>query len=220
MTGWTRSTCASLARRLLGRSEPVPSPVEQTFWYRSTKFVMRHAIPVGLAIIALLLVLGAPFLGVKWGFPDDRVLPQSLSARQVGDSLRTDFAVDSATDVTAGDSRHVDGVTRRRAEPPTPQIFPRCPTCRRCRRRAAPSFAASGRTAVGGHRRQGRPRFRDRSAAPRRCSPQTSETQLDRLHAVAAPAVTTSLLTGTAQINRDSSQAVTSRIPLCWRSSR
>ena len=61
---------------------------------------MRHAIPIGLAIVALLLVLGAPFLGAKWGFPDDRVLPQSASARQIGDSLRSDFAVDSATNVT------------------------------------------------------------------------------------------------------------------------
>ena len=51
-----------LLRRLLGRPEPTPKPVEQTFWYRSTKFAMRHALPVGVAIIALLLVLGAPFL--------------------------------------------------------------------------------------------------------------------------------------------------------------
>ncbi len=91
----------NLGRRLLGRPEPVKKPVEQTFWYRSTKFVMHHAIPVGLVIIALLLVLGAPFLGVKWGFPDDRVLPQSASSRQIGDSLRTDFAVDAATGVVA-----------------------------------------------------------------------------------------------------------------------
>ncbi len=89
-----------LGRRLLGRPEPAPKPVEQTFWYRSTKFVMRRSIPVGLAIVALLLVLGAPFLGAKWGFPDDRVLPQSASARQIGDSLRSDFTVDSATNVT------------------------------------------------------------------------------------------------------------------------
>ena len=88
-----------LTRRLLGRPEPVRKPVEETFWYRSTKFVMRRAIPIGVAIIALLLVLGAPFLGIKWGFPDDRVLPGSLSARQVGDQLRSDFAVDSATNV-------------------------------------------------------------------------------------------------------------------------
>ena len=42
-------------------------------------------IKIGLAIIALLLMLGAPFLGIKWGFPDDRVLPDSASARQVAD---------------------------------------------------------------------------------------------------------------------------------------
>ena len=63
---------------------------------------MRRAIPVGLAIIALLLLLGAPFVGIKWGFPDDRVLPSSLSARQVGDDLRSDFAVNSALRNTSG----------------------------------------------------------------------------------------------------------------------
>ena len=64
-----------LVRRVLGRAEPVHKPVEQLFWYRSTKFVMRRWLPVGLAVIALLLLLGLPFLSVKWGFPDDRVLP-------------------------------------------------------------------------------------------------------------------------------------------------
>jgi RND superfamily putative drug exporter len=89
-----------LLRRMLGRPEPTPKAVEDTFWYRSTKIVMRRAIPIGVAIIALLLLLGAPFLGAKWGFPDDRVLPASLSAREVGDQLREDFAVDSAKNVT------------------------------------------------------------------------------------------------------------------------
>ena len=41
-----------LLRRILGRPEPTPKPVEETFWYRSTKFVMRRAIPIGLAIVA------------------------------------------------------------------------------------------------------------------------------------------------------------------------
>ena len=45
-----------LLRRVLGRPEPVAKPVEETFWYRSTKFVMRRAIPIGLAIVALLLL--------------------------------------------------------------------------------------------------------------------------------------------------------------------
>ena len=64
-----------LVRRVLRRPEPVHKPVEQLFWYRSSKFVMRRWLPVGLAVVALLLLLGLPFLAVKWGFPDDRVLP-------------------------------------------------------------------------------------------------------------------------------------------------
>ena len=89
-----------LFRFLLSRPEPERKPIEQMFWYRSTKFVMRRSIPIGLAIVALLLLLGAPFLSIKWGFPDDRVLPQSLSAREVGDELRNDFSVDSSSNVT------------------------------------------------------------------------------------------------------------------------
>src|SRR5262249_42975520 len=46
-----------LLRRLLGRPEPAAKPVEQNFWYRSTKFVMRRAIPIGLGIVTLLLLL-------------------------------------------------------------------------------------------------------------------------------------------------------------------
>ncbi len=61
---------------------------------------MRRAVPIGLAVVALLLLLGAPFLGVRWGLPDDRVLPTSASAHQVGDQLRSDFGDNSATDVT------------------------------------------------------------------------------------------------------------------------
>ncbi|EFG78474.1 MMPL family protein, partial [Mycobacterium parascrofulaceum ATCC BAA-614] len=89
-----------LGRRLLHRGDSAPKPVEELFWYRSTKFVMRHALPAGLAVIALLVVLGAPFLGVKWGLPDERMLPHSSSAYQVGDQLRAGFTDNAATAVT------------------------------------------------------------------------------------------------------------------------
>ncbi|MGB8403322.1 MAG: MMPL family transporter, partial [Mycobacterium sp.] len=85
--------------RLL-RRDAAPKPVHQMFWYRSTKAVMRRSVPAALAVVAVLLVLGAPFLGVKWGFPDERVLPTSASAHQVGDQLRRDFANNSATDIS------------------------------------------------------------------------------------------------------------------------
>ncbi len=61
---------------------------------------MSRAVPLGLAVIVFLLALGVPFLGVKWGFPDDRVLPTSASSRQVGDQLRSDFAVDQLTNIS------------------------------------------------------------------------------------------------------------------------
>jgi RND superfamily putative drug exporter len=201
-----------LVRRILGRPEPVRKPIEQTFWYRSTKIVMRRAIPIGLAIIAFLLMLGAPFLGVKWGFPDDRVLPTSLSARQVGDELRNDFAVDSARNVivvipdTAG-SAPADLDRYALALSQVPDVS---------------SVSAPGGTFAGG-RPVGPPsaatEFKNGSAfltigstAP--LFTDASETQLDRLRAVSTPGGHPVQLTGVAQINRDSSEAITSRLPL------
>jgi RND superfamily putative drug exporter len=40
----------------------------------------------------LLLVLGTPFLHIRFGLPDDRVLPKSASSRQVQDQIRTNFS--------------------------------------------------------------------------------------------------------------------------------
>ncbi|WP_135457441.1 MMPL family transporter [Mycobacterium sp. DL99] len=197
-------------RQILGRPEPEPKPVEQTFWYRTTKRVMRRSVPIGLAVIALLLMLGAPFLGIKWGFPDDRVLPSSASARQVGDELRHDFAVDSSTAVTvvlpdvtglppaaidryAGDlSRAADGVS---VSAPGGTFVDG--------RRVGPPTSGTGIADGSAYLTVGSdvPLFSD-----------ASEAQLDALHAVPAPAEVK--FTGIAQVNRDSSQAITSRLPM------
>ncbi len=45
-------------------------------------------------------LLGLPFLGVTWGVADDRVLPASASAHQVGDMMRADFSDNSETALT------------------------------------------------------------------------------------------------------------------------
>ncbi|WP_280342325.1 MMPL family transporter [Nocardia abscessus] len=80
-------------RRLFRCGAPAPGPraPEDSGWYRLAGVVMRHAAPVAIVIIALLLALGAPFLSVQFGYPDDRVLPETASSRQVGDALRTEF---------------------------------------------------------------------------------------------------------------------------------
>ena len=201
-----------LARWIFRRPDPVRKPIEQNFWYRSTKFVMRRAVPIGVAIVALLLVLGAPFLGIKWGFPDDRVLPHSLSARQVGDELRNDFAVDSARNVTVvlPDANRVAPADLDRYAAALSQVPD------------VSAVSAPGGTYVDG-RPAGPPSMdtgvKDGSAfltvgstAP--LFSDASETQLDRLHAVTPPDGQPVQLTGVAQVNRDSSEAITSRLPM------
>ena len=201
-----------LIRRVLGRPEPLPRPVSQTFFYRSTKFVMRRAVPIGVAIIALLVTLGAPFLGIKCGFTDDRTLPRSATARQVGDQLRSDFAVDAATNVTVV-IPDLTGVTPAQLEGYAARLS---------QVRDVSSVSAPGGTFVGGAQvgppsaptaiKDGSALLTVGSTAPQ-FSP-ASKNQLDQLHAVAGPAGQRVQMTGIAQISRDSSHAVTSRLPL------
>lgn len=87
-------------RRRLGLGEPAIRAAEDTWWYRAVQFVLRHAAPVAIVVVTFLLVLGAPFLSLKFGFPDDRVLPTSTTARSVQDEIRRDYADNLASSVT------------------------------------------------------------------------------------------------------------------------
>jgi putative drug exporter of the RND superfamily len=201
-----------LGRRILGRPDPVHKPVEQLFWYRSTKFVTRRAVPIGLAVVALLVLLGMPFLGVKWGMPDDRVLPRSTSAHAVGDQLRRDFTDDSATAVPvvvpdirgvrpgdfdryAADLSRVADVSAVSA--PTGTFV--------AGNRVGPPSAPTGMTT-------GSAFLTVASTAP--LFSQASQTQLDRMHQITGPAGQSVEMAGMAQINRDSVHAITTQLPL------
>jgi putative drug exporter of the RND superfamily len=76
-----------------------PSPVadDQGRWYRLAMVVMRRPIPIATAGLLFLLVLGAPFLRVELGFPDERVLPPEATTREVGEILRLEFNAAEAT---------------------------------------------------------------------------------------------------------------------------
>lgn len=201
-----------LIRRILGRPEPVHKPVEQLFWYRSSKLVMRRWLPLGGAVVALLLMLGLPFFSVKWGFPDDRVLPTSASAHQVGDQLRTNFDHDSETAVpiVVPDARGLNPAdldTYATALSRVPDVS---------------AVSAPSGTFVGGERKgppSGATGLADGSAfltvsstAP--LFSQASDNQLNRLHQVAGPGGRAVEMAGVAQVNRDSVDAVTDRLPL------
>ncbi|BBX48762.1 MMPL family transporter [Mycobacterium cookii] len=199
-------------RRLQHRDEPPGRPVTQFFWYRWAKSVMRRSMVIGLAGSAVLLVLGLPFLGIKWGFPDDRVLPGSSSARQVGDRVREGFTDNSATAVTIvlPDAR---GLTPADVE----RYAARLSGVADVSSVSAPTgtFAAGNKigppTAPAGAS-DGSAFLTVGSNVPLFST--LSETQLDHLREVGAPDGRAVELTGLAQINRDSVDAVTSRLPL------
>ena len=156
---------------------------------------MRHALPAGLAVVTLLLLLGAPFLGVKWGFPDDRVLPETASAHLVGDEMRTGFPDDSATAVTIVVSDASD-LTEAEINRYTTDLA------------RVPDVAGVSPVQVAG----GSAYLTVRSTAA--LFSESSEAQLDGLHAVQGPGGHQVLFAGTAQVNRDSVDAITSRLPV------
>jgi putative drug exporter of the RND superfamily len=196
-----------------GHSAPKPTakPAEEVFWYRSTKVVMRHAIPVGLAVIVLLLALGAPFLSVKWGFPDDRVLPKSASAHQVGDQLRNDFVDDSANAVTVV-VPNAEGLSDAVVD----QYAANLSRVADVSSVSAPTgtFVSGNKVGppAGGSGTAGGSAFLTVGTTAPLFSA-ASEAQLDRLHDVAGPDGRDVQLSGIAQINRDSVEAITTRLP-------
>jgi RND superfamily putative drug exporter len=82
------------AGRVIRRREPVAG---EGVWHRIAMFVMRRPVGIATAVIALLLVLGAPFLGIKLGTPDDRVLPPGDSVRATQQVLREEFTAGEAS---------------------------------------------------------------------------------------------------------------------------
>jgi len=201
-----------LLRRATGRPEPVAKPLKRQFWYRSTKFVMRRPIPIGALIVAFLILLGMPFLRIEFGNPDDRVLPKSASAHQVGDQLRNDFASNFNTamsvvipDATGATTAELDRYAADLSLVPDVSLV-----------------SAPGGTFIGGSNvgppsaptsvADGSAFLSVRSTAAL-FSPE-SKIQLDRLHAVPEPAGRDVLFAGGAQVNRDSVAAITSRLPI------
>ena len=72
------------------------SQVGEGFWHRLALGVMERPLIIGGTVVLLLLLLGAPFLNIKFGLPDDRVLPPQASSRQVHEDIRDNFTSQEA----------------------------------------------------------------------------------------------------------------------------
>ncbi len=78
-------------RKLFRLPERTPRELGEGFWHNVAMLVMKRPLPIATAVIALLLFVGAPFLGVKFGLPDDRVLPREATGQILAQTIRDDF---------------------------------------------------------------------------------------------------------------------------------
>lgn len=194
-------------RRRLGRPDPIPQPVERDRWYRFAIGVMKRPVLAIVAVVAALLLLGAPFLGVRFGWADDRVLA-SGSSREVGDASRTDFSENLTAGILAvlpdthGDTARVADYARTLSQVP-----------------GVSSVLSSGGVYVGGLPVAGPQPVMAGDAGTylrigTRLDPYSaaSTEQLDRLRAVPAPGPVR--FGGPAARNADSVHALGARVPL------
>jgi uncharacterized membrane protein YdfJ with MMPL/SSD domain len=82
---------AGAPKFLQRRAEADARPDQHGFWYRLSRFVMRRPLPIATLSALFLIVLGLPFLGIKFNTVDPTVLPESASARQAYDQVSTEF---------------------------------------------------------------------------------------------------------------------------------
>ena len=84
-------------KRLARAAEREARPDEHGAWYRLSRVVMRRPLPIAIASATVLIVLGLPFIGIKFVSPNAGVLPQSASAKKVNDALAREFPPNRST---------------------------------------------------------------------------------------------------------------------------
>jgi RND superfamily putative drug exporter len=198
-------------RTLFGRSNPDPD-IRRSFLYSSTNFVMRHALPCALAVVALLLLLGAPFARARFGLPDDRVLPTTAQSRRVGDTVRAAFPADPATavsivipDARRLTDRDVAGYAAALSKVPGIEAVA-TPTGSYVEGSAAgPPMSPTGAKDGG--------LWLSVTVPGSSLTPQYRK-EIDQLRAVAVPNGVQALFTGSDQLNRDSVDKIVQLLPV------
>ncbi|WP_280506392.1 MMPL family transporter, partial [Nocardia farcinica] len=193
-------------RRLLRRPAPQAVPAEHSRWYRWVVAVMRRAAPIAVVTTVVLLLLGSPFLGAQFGYPDDRAL-QAAPSRQVGDELRANFAADLGTSTFVvlpefrGEEAALAGYAAALSTvPDVPAVLSGAGVYLNGSKVAAPPPGMVGEAGA-------------LVSVGTRLDPYSSEgkAQLARLREVPAPGPT--LFGGPAALNRDSVAAIAERLP-------
>ncbi|GAA3368105.1 hypothetical protein GCM10017744_082810 [Streptomyces antimycoticus] len=84
-----------LGHRVNGGRPPWVKPghtgARASLWGRPARTVMRRPALTALPVLAVLLLAASPLLGITFGTPDERVLPEGAESRQVAAALRENF---------------------------------------------------------------------------------------------------------------------------------
>ncbi len=79
------------------RHRPVSVNSDHGAWARLAHAVMRRPVLVMVGVVAVLLAVASPFLGVKWGSVDYRVLPPDTPAHVAAVELNDSFGQERST---------------------------------------------------------------------------------------------------------------------------
>ncbi len=104
-------------KRLRRAADADARPAQSGAWYRLSRFVMRRPGRIAVVTAAVMIVLGLPFLGIRFTTVDATVLPKSQPARKVDTLLATRFLPHTTAPVTVvahtRDDRQVRAFARR-----------------------------------------------------------------------------------------------------------
>lgn len=210
-------TLPALLTVLGDRSDALPIPRVRGLrgdaapsWARVARTAMRRPLLTGVPVVLILLLAAAPLLGVRFGTPDDRVLPTATEVRQVGDAMREEFG--------GGESGALAVVI---ASPVTGQSLADYAAALSRVDRVGQVDSAAGTFADGALVATSPADLRFARPDAQRLDVRTdldrdsSEVRelVDRVRAVPAPAGTTALVGGEAAELRDSLASIGSRLP-------
>ncbi|MFJ2397946.1 MMPL family transporter [Streptomyces sp. NPDC087843] len=72
-------------------AKPRRTDARVPLWGRLARTVMRRPALTALPVLAVLLLAASPLLGISFGTPDERVLPEDAHSRQVASALQRNF---------------------------------------------------------------------------------------------------------------------------------
>ncbi|WP_234048570.1 MMPL family transporter [Streptomyces liliifuscus] len=80
---------AALAR--WGHRVERPAARTSGFWHRTALAAMRRPLLAGAGVLTVLLLAASPLLGLRFGLPDERALPEGTSSRTTSEIVHEEF---------------------------------------------------------------------------------------------------------------------------------